>query len=450
MNEKAIRHNYLAQPAVALFDICVLIIGGLFLHLSTHNFLIFSVYSAFGWLITTVGFGYYKVYRFTPLVRILGLISRQCFLLLLCTLSFFGIFNEIDIEAKELFNFLAFSMLIIALFKVLIFNLRKKFRTRLGADYVRVIIIGRNAKTEKLKDFFNFNKAYGFKLVQNFDLKSEQFSLNEIEEFVLQNQIEEVFCSIAELSNNEIKQLIDFADNHLVKLKFLPDNKDIFTKKMEFQYYGYTPILALRTLSLDSPINMFLKRLLDVVISALVVIGILSWLTPILAIVIYLDNKGPLFFKQLRTGLDGREFYCYKFRSMAVNSSANKQQAKRNDSRTTRVGKFLRRTSLDEFPQFYNVLMGNMSVVGPRPHMLSHTLNYASQIDKFMLRHLVKPGITGLAQISGYRGEIENRYDIKNRVRLDIFYVENWSILMDLRIIAKTFLQVIYGDKKAY
>ena len=450
MNEKAIRHNYLAQPAVALFDVCVIIIGGLFLHLSSQNFLIFSVYSTFGWLITTVSFGYYKVYRFTPLVRILGLISRQLFLVLLYTLSFFGIFNEIDIEVDELFNFLSFSMIIIALFKVLIFNIRKKFRTRLGADYVRVVIIGRNAKTEKLRDFFKFNKAYGFKMVQNFDLKNEQISLSEIEDFVLQNQIEEVFCSIAELSNNEIKQLINFADNHLVKLKFLPDNKDIFTKKMEFQYYGYTPILALRTLSLDSPINMFLKRLLDVIISVFVVLGVLSWLTPLLAIIINLDNKGPLFFKQLRTGLDGREFYCYKFRSMAVNSNANKQQASRNDCRTTRVGRFLRRTSLDEFPQFYNVLMGNMSVVGPRPHMLSHTIDFASQIDKFMLRHLVKPGITGLAQISGYRGEIETKHDIKNRVRLDIFYVENWSILMDLRIIAKTFLQVIYGDKKAY
>jgi len=450
MNEKSIRHNYLLQPAVALFDIVVIIISAFLLHLPTHAFLIFAVYSIFGWLITTVGFGFYKVYRFTPLVRILGLISRQLFLVLLCTLSFFGIFNEIDIVLIDILNYLSVSMISIALFKILVFNLRKKFRTRLGADYVRVVIIGRNAKTEKLKDFFNYNKAYGFKMVENFDLKNEQISLNEIQNYVLENRIEEVFCSISELNNAEIKQLIDFADNHLVKVKFLPDNKDIFTKKMDFQYYGYTPILALRTLSLDSPINMFLKRLLDVLISVLVVVGVLSWLTPLLAIIINLDNKGPLFFKQLRTGLDGKEFYCYKFRSMAVNSDANKQQASRDDRRTTRVGRFLRRTSLDEFPQFYNVLMGNMSVVGPRPHMLSHTIDFASQIDKFMLRHLVKPGITGLAQISGYRGEIETKHDIKNRVRLDIFYVENWSILMDLRIIAKTFLQVIYGDKKAY
>ncbi|PHQ30760.1 exopolysaccharide biosynthesis polyprenyl glycosylphosphotransferase [Leeuwenhoekiella nanhaiensis] len=450
MNEKSIRHNYLLQPAIALFDLVVITVSALLLSLPTRAFLIFAVYSVFAWLITTVGFGFYKVYRFTPLVRILGLISRQIFLVLLYTLSFFGIFNEIDIELTDILNYLLVSLLIIALFKILVFNLRKKFRTRLGADYVRVVIIGRNAKTEKLRDFFNYNRAYGFKMLQNFDLKNDEISLGEIQNYVLENRIEEVFCSIAELSNSEIKQLIDFADNHLVKLKFLPDNKDIFTKKMDFQYYGYTPILALRTLSLDSPINMFLKRLLDVIISVLVIVGVLSWLTPLLAVVIYFDNKGPLFFKQLRTGLDGREFYCYKFRSMAVNSDANKQQASRNDCRTTRVGRFLRRTSLDEFPQFYNVLMGNMSVVGPRPHMLSHTLDFASQIDKFMLRHLVKPGITGLAQISGYRGEIETKLDIKNRVRLDIFYVENWSILMDLRIIAKTFLQVIYGDKKAY
>ena len=292
MNEKSIRHNYLLQPAIALFDIVVIIVSAFLLHLPTHAFLIFAVYSVFGWLITTVGFGFYKVYRFTPLVRILGLISRQLFLVLLCTLSFFGIFNEIDIALIDILNYLSVSMISIALFKILVFNLRKKFRTRLGADYVRVVIIGRNAKTEKLKDFFNYNRAYGFKMLQNFDLKNEQISLNEIQNYVLENTIEEVFCSISELNNAEIKQLIDFADNHLVKVKFLPDNKDIFTKKMDFQYYGYTPILALRTLSLDSPINMFLKRLLDVLISVLVVVGVLSWLTPLLAIIINLDNKG--------------------------------------------------------------------------------------------------------------------------------------------------------------
>ncbi len=450
MNEKAVRHHFLAQPVIALFDLMLLSVSAIWLKLPSQTFFIFIVYSGIGWLITSVSFGFYKVYRFTPMVRILGLISRQLFLLLLCTLSFFGIFNTININLVDLFRYLSFSIISIGLCKILIFNLRKKFRTRLGSDYVRVIIIGRNTKTEKLRDFFSYNAAYGFKMIANFDLKNEQATLSEIQDYILKNQIQEVFCSIAELSNNEIKQLIKFADNHLVKVKFLPDNKDIFTKKMEFQYYGYTPILSLRTLSLDSPVNIFLKRSLDVIISLGVVLGILSWLTPLLGLIIYFDNRGPLFFKQLRNGIDGKEFYCYKFRSMTVNREANNQQASRNDCRTTRVGRFIRKTSLDELPQFYNVLIGNMSVVGPRPHMLTHTLNFASQIDKFMLRHLVKPGITGLAQISGYRGEIETKHDIKNRVRLDIFYVENWSILMDLRIIAKTFLQVIHGDTKAY
>ena len=450
MNEKTIKHHYLAQPVIACFDILILIISALWLRLPSDDYLIFTVYTAVAWLITTVCFSFYKVYRFTPLVRILSLISRQFFLLVLCTFSFFGLFNEIDIYFLEVLIYATCSMLIIGLFKILIFNVRKKFRAQLGADYAQVIILGRNSKTQRLKDFFKFNPAYGFKLVADFDLKKDGTSLDQIKAYILTNKIDEVFCSIAELSNNQIKQLIDFADNNLIKVKFLPDNKDIFTKKMDFQYYGYTPILALRTLSLDSPINMFLKRLLDVVLALIIIIGVLSWLTPILALIINLDNRGPLFFKQLRNGLDGKEFYCYKFRSMAVNTTANKKQASKNDVRTTRVGRFLRKTSIDELPQFYNVLAGNMSVVGPRPHMLKHTIDFASQIDKYMLRHLVKPGITGLAQISGYRGEIETTQDIKNRVRLDIFYVENWSILMDLRIIVKTFFKVIYGDKKAY
>jgi putative colanic acid biosynthesis UDP-glucose lipid carrier transferase len=255
---------------------------------------------------------------------------------------------------------------------------------------------------------------------------------------------------VAELSNKQINQLIYFADNNLRELKFIPDNKDIFSKKLKYEYYDYIPILSFREIPLQDPINKFVKRTFDILLSSFVIIFVLSWLTPLLAILIKLESKGPVFFKQSRNGFNYKEFDCFKFRSMTPNKDAHLYQATRGDQRVTKVGKFIRKTSIDELPQFFNVLFGDMSVVGPRPHMVSHTNLYAKRIDKFMVRHFVKPGITGLAQISGFRGEVESDNDIIGRVKYDIFYIENWSLLLDFRIIFKTFMNAIKGDEKAY
>ena len=258
------------------------------------------------------------------------------------------------------------------------------------------------------------------------------------------------FASVAEMSNKQINELIDFADNNLRKLKFIPDNKEIYSKKLKYEYYEYIPVLTLREIPLSDSVNQFIKRTFDVLFSSAVIVFLLSWLTPIIAILIKLESKGPVFFKQKRNGFNYEEFYCYKFRSMKPNKDAHLYQATKDDKRITKVGKFLRKTSIDELPQFYNVLFGEMSIVGPRPHMVSHTNMYAKRIDKFMVRHFVKPGITGLAQISGFRGEVETDKDIIGRVKYDIFYIENWSFLLDLKIISQTFLKTLIGDKKAY
>ncbi|MEM8999178.1 MAG: exopolysaccharide biosynthesis polyprenyl glycosylphosphotransferase, partial [Bacteroidota bacterium] len=239
-------------------------------------------------------------------------------------------------------------------------------------------------------------------------------------------------------------------DNNLKTLKFIPDNKNIYSKKLKFEYYDYIPVLSLRDIPLHNPINDFLKRSFDFVFSLIVILGILSWLTPLLAIIITLESKGPVFFRQRRNGIDNREFFCYKFRSMAPNKNADSQPASKNDMRITKVGKFIRSTSIDELPQFYNVLFGTMSVVGPRPHMVRHTNEYAASVDKYMVRHFVKPGITGLAQVRGYRGEIEKDTDIQNRIKFDIFYIENWSLFLDFKIIVQTILNAFKGEEKAY
>jgi putative colanic acid biosynthesis UDP-glucose lipid carrier transferase len=411
----------------------------------------FVIYSTIAWIILSVRVGFYEIYRFTHLVRIVSLLLKQFVLFTLIAFAFFGFYNFVESEPYHIIKYITTVFVCITLIKLTIFFLLKRYRLLLGGNNRRIIIIGKNKKTEQLEKFFNENPEYGYRLKNVFDLRSpDKIAIEDCFEFVMKNQIDEIYSSVAELTNKEIIKLIDFADNNLKVLKFLPDNKEIYTKKLEFDYYGVLPILSLRKIPIDEPFNQLVKRTFDILLAVFVLLGLLSWLTPILAILIRLDSKGPVFFKQKRNGLDYKEFYCYKFRSMKPNPVADLYQVTKGDERITRVGKFLRKTSIDELPQFINVLKGDMSVVGPRPHMVSHTHMYAERIDKFMVRHFVKPGITGLAQVSGYRGEVETDEDIINRVRLDIFYIENWSLLLDLKIVFQTVYNALKGEEKAY
>ena len=192
------------------------------------------------------------------------------------------------------------------------------------------------------------------------------------------------------------------------------------------------------------------KRSFDILFSLFIILFVFSWLYPILALLIKLESRGPVFFIQLRTGRNNTHFKCYKFRSMRVNNEADKKQATLNDHRITRIGAFMRKTSLDELPQFFNVLLGNMSIVGPRPHMISHTEEYSQLTEKYTSRHLLRPGITGWAQVLGLRGEVKNAEAILKRVEADVWYLKNWSFQLDLKIIFLTFLITLKGDKNAY
>ena len=194
---------------------------------------------------------------------------------------------------------------------------------------------------------------------------------------------------------------------------------------------------------------MLFKRGFDIVFSIIIIVLLLSWLIPILAILIKLESRGPVFFKQGRPGIDENEFFCYKLRSMNINQNTEKEASK-NDPRVTKIGKFMRKTSLDEMPQFLNVLLGDMSVVGPRPHLWAQNKTYGNKVKKYMVRHCVKPGITGLAQVSGFRGEIETETDMINRIKFDVFYIENWSLILDLKIIFQTIINILKGEEKAY
>ncbi|WKX77473.1 sugar transferase [Zobellia laminariae] len=219
---------------------------------------------------------------------------------------------------------------------------------------------------------------------------------------------------------------------------------------MFIELYETVPVLNLRRVPLDTLFARVVKRTFDIFFSSLVIITVLSWLTPIMYVLIKWESPGNLYFKQKRHGLKRKTFWCYKFRSMAPSTDADTKMATKGDMRVTRVGRIIRKTSIDELPQFINVFLGEMSVVGPRPHMELHTEDYEVSVDKYLVRHFVKPGITGLAQIKGYRGEVGEKKDILNRTKLDIFYVEKWTLWLDIKIIVQTVINAIRGEENAY
>lgn len=249
---------------------------------------------------------------------------------------------------------------------------------------------------------------------------------------------------------SDLNHFFELGDKYCMRLKFVPDFSLISKNHFSSSNMNNFHIIKPRYEPLQNAHNRLIKRIFDIVFSVLVILLILSWLYPLLAYLIKKQSKGPVLFKQMRTGKKNEPFWCYKFRSMYINAGDESQQAKKDDARVTPIGKFLRRSSLDEMPQFFNVLMGNMSVVGPRPHMIKHTTDYNDHINNFMVRHFVKPGITGLAQVSGLRGETKRVSDMKRRVSTDIEYVQRWSLITDIKICLLTVIVTLKGDENAF
>ena len=447
---KQSRYSGFITPISYLLDLSI-IIGCVFLFSIniTHIYGFLSYVGVF-WIIIAFTSHFYEVHRHTRIVQIVALLFRQMLFFAIILYAFIGVFKQPNISRLELGNYLICVFLLISFFKFLIFFLLNKYRSTLGGNIRNVIVIGDNEKTRQLINIFNKRQDFGYKFQKQFTVKDDDFSLQKCFNYVIENDINEIYSSVAELSNKQINRLADFADNNLRELKFIPDNKDIYSRKLKYEYYDYIPILSFRSIPIQEPVSKVVKRVFDILFASSIIVFVLSWLTPIIAILIKLESKGPVFFKQSRNGFNYKEFDCYKFRSMTPNEDAHLHQATKGDMRITKMGAFIRKTSIDELPQFFNVLFGDMSVVGPRPHMVSHTNLYARKVDKFMVRHFVKPGITGLAQVSGMRGEIEEDKDIINRVKYDIFYIENWSLLLDIKIVIQTFVNAIKGEEKAY
>ena len=363
-----------------------------------------------------------------------------------------------EISRLRMSYFFSLFLFGIIFFRVCFILILKAIR-KSGYNYRTVVIVGMGKAGLNLYSFLSKDLSFGFRVLGFFDDNPEDYSqkftvlgsISSVNEFIKKNNVDEVYVTLSDYPSEIIREIIDTCESNLIRIKFVPNfNKYTQTRKVSVDFYGIIPVVSLREEPLESPLNRIIKRLFDIVFALIIIITIFSWLFPIIMIIIKLTSKGPTFFKQERSGEDNKTFTCLKFRTMLINEHSDIVQARKNDSRITSFGKFLRKTNLDELPQFLNVLKGDMSVVGPRPHMLKHTEEYSNLIKNYLVRHLIKPGITGWAQVNGLRGETTELEQMSSRVEYDIWYIENWSFMLDLKIVFQTVANMIKGESNAY
>ena len=373
----------------------------------------------------------------------------------LALFSFFVIFSNQEIVSRTfVLYFAGFLFLFIPIERVIVHLIVNKYR-KWGGNYRNAIIIGYDKLGFSLFDAINENKNLGIRctgfygsskqIVTKYPLKGN------LKDFLNSNLEKVDFVYVSEnIVREELNQIIELSDASFTKVKLLPHFKTDFLKSYTLKLIDNINIIDVNYLPLDHTFNRFLKRSFDVLFSSMMLLFVLSWLYPIIALAIFLESRGPILFKQYRNGKNNEVFRCLKFRTMYLNEEADQKWATKNDHRITYFGAILRRTSLDELPQLINVLIGNMTIVGPRPLPVKLNEQYINQIKSYSQRHTFKPGITGLAQALGHRGEIKDLRAIKNRVTLDRFYLNNWSVFLDVKIIFITFFELIKGQDTAY
>lgn len=341
----------------------------------------------------------------------------------------------------------------------LIFRHFVKIYRRKGGNRRTVALVGDGSNMVELYEEMTADPTSGFKVVGYFaEHPSDNYpkecrylgTPQEVIPYLKKSKAEHLYCGLASSHSKEIMPIISYCENNLIHFYSVPNVRNYLKRRMHLELIGNVPVLDIRQEPLAQPENRLAKRLFDIVFSLLFLCTIFPIVFIIIGLAIKITSPGPIFFKQKRSGEGNKEFWCYKFRSMRVNKDSDKVQATLNDPRKTRLGNFMRKTSIDELPQFINVLLGDMSVVGPRPHMLKHTEEYSKLIDKYMVRHLVKPGITGWAQVTGFRGETKELWQMEGRVERDIWYLEHWTFMLDLYIIYKTVKNAVKGEKEAY
>jgi putative colanic acid biosynthesis UDP-glucose lipid carrier transferase len=417
----------------------------------------FSILVNLLWFLLAELFGLYNTYTIVKPILYLkkSLLATMLLGVLFIMLSIlFGFSFSTLIETQQFYYFL----LVAVLFTRIMYAIGSKYFQKQNGFINRALIIGYNDTSKKLADYLN-DSLGAMQLVAFVDEPHRIQELTHVPVYsgiknavkiAKELEIDEIFSTIGPDENEEIADLIEESEQQCVRFRMVPSVSAFIEKGMVMDHYEHLSMFSMRRDPLEDVGNRIKKRLFDVLVSSFVVVFILSWLYPLLAVLIKLGSKGPILFKQTRSGIVDKPFQCFKFRTMFVNQNADQKQATKNDARVTKLGAILRKTSLDEFPQFINVLMGDMSIVGPRPHMLKHTHEFSQMTKRYMIRHLLKPGITGWAQVNSFRGEITKPIQLHQRVDSDLWYLQNWSVALDFKIVALTFLRVFTGDRNAY
>ena len=366
-------------------------------------------------------------------------------------ISFLGI---TVIPGKAYLLFYGAMLCSLPLFQIVSKFLLKRYRRR-GYNFTRVVIIGTGATAQRLFDNMRKDAGFGYQVMAFFDDTPEKdfsdgkiYPISTLDTYVRENDIRQIFFTLSGHSE-ALASVIKTADDCVVDFYYVPQIPRTLARAFDLHSIGSLPVLSIRRNPLKNIINRGVKRVFDLTVSSIFLCFYPLIYIPV-AIAIKLSSPGPVYFKQKRTGYLGKSFKCLKFRTMRVNDGADRQQATKDDPRKTKIGDFLRRTSIDELPQFINVWRGDMSVVGPRPHMLKHTEDYTRVVDRYMVRHAVKPGITGWAQVNGYRGITDELWKMERRVEHDVWYIENWTILLDIKIVIRTILNALGEDKNAF
>ena len=449
-----------------LFDILLLCLSFYFAMMISHkevtnHQLLVPVILSFIWYFSSKYSNLYDDFRTTTFVsELLVVIPNIIFQLISVGFIYFAIDDHSYVRTLTIYYILFLSVSLI--FKKYFLKQWKLYNWTTGNDLKTLLIVGSGEQgiafyeTAKISKQFGYNPI-GFledfhpqKLNGKFRGKTE-----DIETLIIDHKVDEIIISLTKYEPEMIKKLLAIADKYAVRTKIIPEYFQFYSSKFKMDIFGHLPIITVRVEPLEE-FNMYMLKIIsDIIITLLLFVFVFSWLFPLIALAIKLDSKGPVFYIQDRWGKNGKAFKCIKFRSMVHNSNnvtaaGRFNQTTKNDSRVTKVGAFLRKTNFDELPQFINVLWGNMSVIGPRPHAVQHSIESREQIENYLLRHLVKPGITGWAQVNGYRGETSDIFLMKKRVEFDIWYIENWTPWLDIKVLLMTIYSMIKGDMMAY
>ena len=396
--------------------------------------------------------------KFIRVDQILGRVLKSSVMYFFLLVTFVIVDEQLELHPLNLLREYVISTIVVFYGRFMAREILKHLRSK-GKNTRAVVFLGAGHNLAYLYQIMMGELSTGYRVLGYFaDADSKHLpdgitrlgNVKDVFAWLEHNRVDQIYCNLPSSRSVEIVNVINFCERHFVRFFSVPNVRNYVHRHMAVKMMDDMPVLTIRQEPLSKLSNRVLKRSFDILVSGLFIVTCFWWICGIVAIITKITMPGPLFFRQKRNGLLGEEFTCLKFRSMKVNADADKLQATKDDPRKTKWGNIMRKTSIDELPQFLNVLMGSMSVVGPRPHMVKHTEEYSALIDKYMVRHWVKPGITGWAQVRGARGETQELWQMEDRIKKDVWYVENWTIWLDVRIMYLTVRNALLGDKQAY